>query len=531
MPPPPYARRILHYSPGSTDFQSEIADRAIAGCWFELQRQGGCGAGELRLRDEFTQRNAIEIGDWIACEFAEDDRWYLGRVEKRVARSPAVVTFRLAGMAVELGEVFPGGFGSAVADGVPPHRCARTDLFSFDPDRADETVDFVDRADDFVKLLVQQYVTPRTHILYDANLIDAAPQDSVTSLKFRGEETARSIIREQALRATNASWGVGADGTFFFLQPKTTLLATYREGTDLLSLEEARDLELVFNRVLLTGDYVYAAPDSSGGFGGFYRWRGTYIQPESRDAYGERRIRLTIPWIRSSDDSRAFVAEFFRAYAQPSSRYRAEAGNQTVLPRPWEGTIRLEDRDGTELVTAPVETIRVDFDHAPRFTLEIGPADPRTLWPASQQDERWELSKVGHGELISDDSSSSSGIVVGCCPSGLPETLTATFSGDGACECFGLNSLTLTYNLATFRWEGTLLLDSCGPINLQILFWCPNEGSNCQNFLCAFIDQNNPQACHVEGAPADCGCSPLNVVFQLSDEDCCAGTWTITITE
>src|SRR5437868_2921682 len=103
-------RRILHYSPTPADLVGPIADRAIVGCWFELNRQGGCGAGELRLKDEFPQRSAIDLGDWIACEFAADDRWYLGRVEKRIARSPAIVTLSLQGMSVQLGEVFPGGF-------------------------------------------------------------------------------------------------------------------------------------------------------------------------------------------------------------------------------------------------------------------------------------------------------------------------------------------------------------------------------------------------------------------------------------
>src|SRR5262245_22861168 len=103
-------RRILHYAPGPAELVGEIADRAVAGAWFELHRQGGCGAGELRLKDEFPDRNAVVPGHWIAFEFAEDDRWYLGRVESRQASSPAGVTLRLEGMGVELNEAFPGGF-------------------------------------------------------------------------------------------------------------------------------------------------------------------------------------------------------------------------------------------------------------------------------------------------------------------------------------------------------------------------------------------------------------------------------------
>ena len=97
-----YERRILHYSPGPGDFKSVLSDRAIAGCSFELNRLGGCGAGELRLKDEFSARDEISAGDWIAFEYATGERWYFGRVEHRSATLPAGVTFRLEGMGCNL---------------------------------------------------------------------------------------------------------------------------------------------------------------------------------------------------------------------------------------------------------------------------------------------------------------------------------------------------------------------------------------------------------------------------------------------
>lgn len=392
----PFDRRILHYGPGPTDFIGRVDDRAVVGCWFELHRLGGCGAGELKLRDEFPQRNAIAVGDWIACEASASDRWYIGRVQQRSAKSPAVVTLRLEGAGVELGEVFPGGFGRAVADGVPPHRYAQTDLFLFDPDYFDETLDVVSRADELVSLVLAQYVAPRTHVLHEPSLIEEAPEATVMSVKFRGEESAKAIIKEQAVRAQNAAWGVREDRNFFFLQARTSVLATYREGRDLLSLEETADLEMLFNRLTLTGDYIYNEPfDSAGNFRGFYRWRGNYIQPASRSEHGERRIRMWVPWIRTREDAHQFVSEFFRVYSQPVTRYLIDVGNKTTLPRPWEGVIRVEARDGSELITVAAETIRVQFDHAPRFRMELGPADPRTLWPEPPHDERWEI--PGHG--------------------------------------------------------------------------------------------------------------------------------------
>ena len=118
-----FTRRILHHGDDPMATPTEISARAVAGCWFELHRQGGCGAGELVIRDRFPERDAIDVGDWISFEYETDDRWYLGRVEARRAGSPAGVQFQLEGMGIELNEVFPGGFGED-ADGVPPHRYA-----------------------------------------------------------------------------------------------------------------------------------------------------------------------------------------------------------------------------------------------------------------------------------------------------------------------------------------------------------------------------------------------------------------------
>lgn len=388
-----FARRVLHYGPGPDDLLGEISERAIAGCWFELHRRGGCGAGELILRDAFAQRAEIEIGDWIALEFSAGERWYQGRVEERVATSPVRVRLRLEGMGVQLGEVFPGGFGRSVADGTPPHRYARSDVFSYDPDYADETADSVNEPEDVVRLLLMQYVVPRTNITYDSSLIENGPAaGELRSLKFRGEESVRGILKELALRSRDASWGVRPDGKFYFLQQRAGVQAVYQEGVQLLKLQESCDREHLFNRIVLTGDYVYnAPPNSSETEPAFYRWRGNYLQPESRATYGDRRLRMWVPWIRTATDARQFTREFFRIYSQPTRRYLIEVAGETALPLPWLGRIQLLDLAGNELVTSHCETIRVEFDHTPHFRMELGPDDPRTHWPEPPQDERWEV--------------------------------------------------------------------------------------------------------------------------------------------
>lgn len=384
----PFRRRILRYGSDPADLQGTLADDAVAGCWFELLRQGGCGAGEVQLRTEFANRDIVDIGHWIAFEFDDGQRWYLGRVEARTADSPAGVTLQLAGMAVELGEVFPGGFGVS-ADGRKPHRYGITGGFPGDPDYAQESVDVVTRPEDLVRQMLDQYVAGVTHITIDPGRIENQTQPvALESAKFHGEESVRSILKEVGLRAGNVPWGVDEAGKFYFLQPRSTVIAAWREGREPVRLRETLDRGLLYNRVLLTGGYIYDQEMSSG-IRRSFRWRGNYLQPASRATYGERRIRLWTPWIRTAADSQAFVQAFFASYATPSKSYELDVPDRDTLVKPWEGVVRLEDRTGQELLTAAVTTLRVQFDHRPRFRLQLGLEDPHTHWPEPPHDERW----------------------------------------------------------------------------------------------------------------------------------------------
>jgi len=388
-----FERRVLHYSPGPSDFQSLISDSAILGCWFELHRQGGCGAGELRLKESFADRNQFAIGDWIAFEYQSGVRWYLGQILERISESPAGVLLKLKGMSHYLADVFPGGYGSTIADHVPPHRFASADLFPSDPDHADEAIDAITMPSDLVTELVQQYVTTAFPIAYDSNLIEAdSAAASVTSLKVRGEDSVWEILQEIGLRARNAAWGVNEQGQFYFLKPSETVSATFQEGIDLIQLREASNRKALFNRVVLTGDLLYQAAGAAEDLTrGHYRWQGNYIEAESRDLYGERRIRIWVPWIRTATDASAFIKEFFRVYSVPTRRYQIDVGQQSLLPKPWEGLIRLLDRTGSELITSQVETLHVQFDHAPRFRMRLGPRHPHELWPQPPQVQRTAL--------------------------------------------------------------------------------------------------------------------------------------------
>ena len=385
----PFRRRLLRYGPSPDELINTLEDRLVAGCTFELYRLGGCGSGQLRLKDAFNDRALIGVGEWIACEYDDGERWYLGRVESRRSESPGGVTLQLEGMSVQLGEVFPGGFGSE-RDGARPHRYAVSDRFPDDPDRLAETVDDVERLEDIVRLLLQQYVVPATDIRVEAGAIEAAVvAGEVASFKVNGEESVRSLLKDLALRLRNAAWGVDELGQFFLLQARSATLVTFQEGVDLLELREEQSRAAVFNRVLLTGGYVY-----SGGAPGqlaapAVRWRANYRQPASIDRFGERRLRVWVPWIRTVEDSRQFVREFFRVFAEPARKYTIEVAGVSECPRPWLGRVRILDRLGQELICGQPETVRVHFDNTPRLFLEIGPEDPRTHWPEPPHDERF----------------------------------------------------------------------------------------------------------------------------------------------
>ncbi|MCA8987105.1 MAG: hypothetical protein KDA78_05660 [Planctomycetaceae bacterium] len=387
-----YERLILHFGHDPDEFLGVISDRAVKGCWFELLRQGGCGAGELRLSDEFGDREVIQPGHWIGFEGTAGDRWYTGRVEQVENESPSGVRVQLEGAVVELNGIFPGAL-SVQQDGVKPHRYGLSDRFSNDPDYDRESHDYTVNTVELVRKLIEQYVVPRTNIQYVPAMIETDGLSGVVvSAKFRGEESVRSILKDIAMRAGNAVWGVDEERRFFFRPSREATVASYGAGRDVTRLTSRRTLDKVYNRVTLTGDYVYDVRDYSSQLARrSYRWRGHYRQPGSISSYGERRLRLWIPWIRTAEDARSFVTEFFRVYAEVSTEYRIETCAQDVLPRPWDGQIELLDRDESVLACQSPERVRVQFDYASRYEFRMGPEDPREVWAEPPHDERFEL--------------------------------------------------------------------------------------------------------------------------------------------
>ena len=380
-----YRRIIKHLDTDATTVKStlssiDIADPRAVEAWFELLRLGGCGAGELVLKDKFTLRGTIDVGDHIAFEYDTGDRWYLGRVESVQEESPSGVRVSLFGLWATLAEVYPGGFAEGNLD--QPHRYARSDWFSMDPDHAFQTHDNVSQPDSMLNLLFSQYISPATNITL-GTVNTATLPNGLDSFIFRGEESAQEILRMLALYTRDASVGVNADGELFFTPISTTLLDTFQEGVDCEALARSRSRKLFYNRLLLTGGYVYIT-----GTPGFFRWRGEFRYSPSVATYGEKVAQIFVPWIRRNQDATTFAKEFFGKYGEPPTRVTLTTTPQTALRQPWDGEIEVQDRDGTVILRDRFEKIKVYFNQKPYFEIELGPEDLQ--FPPAPEDQRFE---------------------------------------------------------------------------------------------------------------------------------------------
>lgn len=377
-----YERQIIHYAADSTTLIADISDHAES-AWFELLRQGGCGAGEVVLDYRFDERGSIAIGDYIVMAYSTGVRWYMGRVESIDESTPSGTVLNLYGMVAELAEVFPGGFGDA--DNVP-HRYARTDWFTKDPDWSIQTWDVVSQPDEIVTLLYQQYIDGQTHIDLDSGNIETpSPLTGIQSMVFRSQESVLQIIRQLATIANNASWGVDENGDLFFKRMRATVIDTFQEGVDLESLTMSVDRSLMCNSLLITGDYIY---DPSY-FPDYFRYQGVWRQPTSIASFGEIRKSVYVPWIRNNDDAVAFAKQYFRIYAWPTTRHVFTAKPISGLLKPWDGFLKLWDYEHANYAIQPFDRIRVNFNRDVTFDITMGQEEP--MFPDYEQDVRWEI--------------------------------------------------------------------------------------------------------------------------------------------
>ena len=387
-------RVIRNHGADPTSAGERLDSRCVRGCWFELHRQGGCGPAELRLDRGFEEDADLAPGDWLSVSAEQggvETRLYLGRVEHWEVEYPAGVRVRLGGMVNELGEVFVGGFGGPGEP--PPHRLGRTDLFTDDPDRPVQSYEPTERVSDLAAKLVNQYVLPRTSVMA-ADPIAVAQNPPVDSATFRGEESVRSILKDLAVRAGNVDWGVDAFGTLFFRPGPTAVAADFRAGREVTKLAQTRSRDVLFNRLQITGDYVYDRPHRSGAVARpSHRSRYHFVDDGSLSAFGEHRLRLWLPWVRTRHDAEAFAGPFFERYGRPVTKTLIEAvlPEGSPVPTPWGGPVEVRDEAGLLLAVGSPEVVRVRFDEAVVVRMEVGPEDPRRLWPEPREDERYEI--------------------------------------------------------------------------------------------------------------------------------------------
>jgi hypothetical protein len=100
------------------------------------------------------------------------------------------------------------------------------------------------------------------------------------------------------------------------------------------------------------------------------------------------------------------------------------------------------------------------------------------------------------------------GIVLGCCPNPLPETLHATIPTGSGCPCLDGVVIELDYDAATQSWKGSAIV--CASETLSLVFQCGT--TSCDDATLSLTFDNHGSVGPVTTNPG-CGCSPLQMTF------------------
>ena len=374
-----YTRVFNHYN-SSHVLQGAVSAHAVGNATFKLSRYGGCMEGSLTLDTSFVDRTDFAYNDWISFEHTPGTRWYYGQIKHRQSTSPQTLTLHLLGAVDQLHRIFPGSYTIPLVYG------SSSGWFPDDPDKAHESYVGWTELSDIVKHLLDYDIVPSTDIVYDAGDIEATGV-TIKQLKFRGTEHALSIIKGLGLQGIDASWGVDADRGFFYIQKPGATQATYQEGVDVTLLRGDYGDAYLFNRLWLIGGWVYRTLDV-GVIMPHYQFQQHYRRSTSVTAYGERRLKITAPWIRNEDDGYTFATSFLDVYATPSERAIVTVTDPPSLITPWGGQVRVLDRNGVQVALAHPIDIEYDFDEVPVARFEVGPIDPTVLYPDQDWDDR-----------------------------------------------------------------------------------------------------------------------------------------------
>lgn len=356
---------------------------------FEWLRQGGCGGGTFNIDVDFPT-DEIHIGQYIKCSYEDGTAWYLGRIESVKSINPGSATLVTYGMMSVLSDVVVGG---QPWWSIAPQTFGRYDYFTDDPDYGYVYYNPVATMQIFIQQIYDDYIAP---LGIDLGTIDARTDAaSFASLTFRGGETLAEILRICADLSNGASYGVDADGKFFFKPLDTSIQATYTEG-DNVDIEREENRDLIYNRLIIVGGYVYGVP----GIPGFYVWNSHHEDAASVATYGARTLAVKVPYIRTHVEAMNFSSSFLEKYSEPTTRYTGSTTSQSGALYPWEGRVKLIPADETSWfgetdVIQNFDSCKVSFNEAPLFTFTTGPEPPH--YPEPEVDAAGELSGGGGG--------------------------------------------------------------------------------------------------------------------------------------
>lgn len=356
---------------------------------FEWLRQGGCGGGTFNIDIDFPT-DAIHIGQYIKCFYKTGEAWYLGRIESIKSTSPGTASIVTYGLMSKISDVVVGG---QAWWSTAPQTFGRYDYFVSDPDYASVVYNPVATMQIFIQQMYDDYIAP---LGIGLGTIDARTDpDSFASLTFRGGESLSEILRACADISDGASYGVDANGNFFFIPLNTTTQATYTEGVN-VDIEREENRDLLYNRLVLVGGYVYGAPGSPG----FYVWNSHHEDSVSVAAYGARTLSVKLPYIRTHVEATNFATGFLSRYSTPTVRYTGTTTSQSGPLYPWAGKVHLIPLSGTTWsgetsVTQNFDTCKVQFNESPVFSFVTGPEPPH--YPEPDVDAAGEQSAAEGG--------------------------------------------------------------------------------------------------------------------------------------
>lgn len=371
----------------------------VTHCDFEWLRQGGCGGGTLQLAKGFDD-DIIETGQYIRCSYDTGEVWYLGRVEEVTADEPSGQSVRMYGLISLLNDLPLGGLGSGDCRG--PHLFAPSDYFPNDPDRGLQSWDVAANYTDLAQFIYDSYIDPETAIGLD-NIESPNTEIDLAGFVFRGEEMVGQVLRALATVQYGCSYGVDPNGNFFWINPRDTGLARYRQGSHVTALSRSTDRSLLVNRVFLTGDNVYEQDIFTAGLidtieklldavtGGDvdgvkpYRYQKAYCDEASIALWGPKTRMIHLPWIRNDDDAQAFIDGFLGKYSSPLTRYTFTTIPQGEPLYPWLGYVCLQDSAGNTLSFDQFDRVKVTFNEAPYFEVTTGPEEIQFPEPPERQ--------------------------------------------------------------------------------------------------------------------------------------------------